>query len=75
MKDPGHGAFVEVRKKAHARDQAHDVSPEDVKQPKDEERKMFLEWPSKAKYLSHRDSHAAGSVDRNRDQGSHQRDP
>ena len=52
---PGHPAFSEKWKKAAARVKAHDMPPEGLDQPTDEERQMFLEWLKKVKYLSPKD--------------------
>ena len=49
---PGHAAFSEKWKKAAARVKAHDMPPDGLEQPTDEERQMFVEWLDKVKYLS-----------------------
>lgn len=49
---PGHAAFSEKWKKSAARVKAHDMPPDGLDQPTDEERQMFLEWVDKVKYLS-----------------------
>lgn len=55
LKNPGHAAFSEQWKKAVARVSAHDMPPEGVDQPSDEERLHFKDWQNKVKYLSPRD--------------------
>lgn len=55
LKSPGHAAFSEKWKKAAARVKAHDMPPDGLEQPTDEERQMFLEWLDKVKYLSPKD--------------------
>ena len=52
---PGHAAFSEKWKKAAARVKAHDMPPEGLEQPTDEERQMFMKWLDQVKYLSPRD--------------------
>lgn len=52
---PGHAAFSEKWKKSAARVKAHDMPPEGLDQPTDEEREMFLTWLQKVKYLSPKD--------------------
>jgi len=52
---PGHAAFSEKWKKAAARVRAHDMPPDGLDQPTDEERQMFMEWMTKVKYLSPKD--------------------
>ncbi len=52
LKRPGHAAFSQQWKKAAARVKAHDMPPEDMEQPTEEERQMFAEWLTKVKYLS-----------------------
>ena len=52
---PGHAAFSEKWKKAAARVKAHDMPPEGLEQPTDEERQMFIKWLDKVKYLSPKD--------------------
>ncbi|MCA9136245.1 MAG: DUF1592 domain-containing protein [Planctomycetales bacterium] len=49
---PGHAAFSEKWKKAAARVNTHDMPPEEMEQPTDEERQMFMEWLDQVKYLS-----------------------
>ena len=55
LKSPGHAAFSEQWKKAAARVKAHDMPPDGMEQPTDEERQMFLQWLDKVKYLSPKD--------------------
>jgi hypothetical protein len=55
LKSPGHAAFSEKWKKAAARVKAHDMPPDGLEQPTDEERGMFLEWLDVVKYLSSKD--------------------
>ncbi len=55
LKDPSHAAFTEQWQKAVARVKAHDMPPDDVEQPSDEERQMFVDWLAKIKFLSERD--------------------
>ncbi len=55
LKSPGHAAFSEKWKKAAARVKAHDMPPDGLEQPTEEERQMFLEWLDKVKYLSPQD--------------------
>ena len=52
---PGHAAFSEKWKKAAARVKTHDMPPDGLEQPTDEERQMFIEWLDKVKYLSPKD--------------------
>ena len=52
---PGHAAFSEKWKKAVARVKAHDMPPEGLDQPSDEERQTFLRWLDEVKYLSSKD--------------------
>ncbi len=52
---PGHAAFSEKWKKAAARVTAHDMPPDGLEQPTDEERQMFMKWLDKVKYLSPKD--------------------
>ncbi len=52
---PGHAAFSEKWKKAVARVKTHDMPPDGLEQPTDEERQMFMEWLDKVKYLSPQD--------------------
>ncbi|TWU64667.1 DUF1592 domain-containing protein [Crateriforma conspicua] len=52
---PGHAAFSEKWKKAVARVKAHDMPPEGLEQPSDEERLKFVQWLDKVKYLSPKD--------------------
>ncbi len=55
LKSPGHAAFSEHWINAVAMVKAHDMPPEDLDQPTDEERKMFVDWLAKIKYLSQED--------------------
>ncbi|WP_222435520.1 DUF1592 domain-containing protein [Allorhodopirellula solitaria] len=52
---PGHAAFSEKWKKAAARVKAHDMPPEGMEEPTDDERRMFLKWLDQVKYLSPKD--------------------
>ncbi|TWT71404.1 DUF1592 domain-containing protein [Crateriforma conspicua] len=52
---PGHAAFSEKWKKAVARVKAHDMPPEGLDQPSDEERHNFVQWLDQVKYLSPKD--------------------
>lgn len=55
LKAPGHAAFHDQWKKAAARVLAHDMPPEHAPQPTDAERRMFVDWLAKLKYLSRQD--------------------
>ena len=55
LRSPGHAAFSDKWKKSAARVKAHDMPPEGLDQPTDEERRMFVEWQEKVKYLSSED--------------------
>jgi hypothetical protein len=55
LRSPGHAAFSEKWKKSAARVKAHDMPPEGLEQPTDEERQMFITWLDKVKYLSPKD--------------------
>lgn len=55
LKSPGHAAFSEKWKKAAARVKAHDMPPDGLEQPTDEERRTFMQWLDKVKYLSPKD--------------------
>ena len=55
LKSPGHAAFSEKWKKSAARVKAHDMPPDGLEQPSDEERRMFMKWLDKVKYLSPKD--------------------
>ncbi|QDT90181.1 DUF1592 domain-containing protein [Gimesia algae] len=55
LRSPGHAAFSEKWKKSAARVKAHDMPPDGLDQPTDQERKMFAEWLEKVKYLSPKD--------------------
>lgn len=52
---PEHAAFSDQWKRAAARVAAHDMPPEGLDQPSDEERQMFVEWQKNIKYLSSKD--------------------
>src|SRR6056297_3139250 len=52
---PGHAAFSEKWRKAAARVKAHDMPPDGLEQPTDEDRQMFMTWMDKVKYLSPKD--------------------
>ena len=52
---PGHAAFSEKWKKAAARVKTHDMPPDGLEQPTDEERQMFMKWLDQVKYLSPKD--------------------
>ena len=52
----GHSAFTQLWKKAAARVKTHDMPPDYAdKQPNDTNRQMFVEWRTKAKFLSPKD--------------------
>ena len=55
LQTPGHAAFSEKWKKSAARVKTHDMPPEGLDQPTDEERRQFAEWLEKVKYLSPKD--------------------
>ena len=55
LESPAHAAFSEKWKKAAARVKAHDMPPDGMDQPTDEQRQMFMQWPGKVKYLSPKD--------------------
>ena len=56
LKAPGHAAFSEQWKKAVARVKAHDMPPEEMgEQPSDADRRMFIDWLAKIRFLSERD--------------------
>jgi hypothetical protein len=55
LRSPGAAAFSEKWKKSAARVKAHDMPPEGLEQPSDEERAKFIEWLDKVKYLSPKD--------------------
>ncbi|GAB5404895.1 MAG: DUF1588 domain-containing protein [Aureliella sp.] len=55
LKTPEHAAFTEQWKRAAARVKAHDMPPEGLEQPSDEERQMFVQWQTQIKYLSSKD--------------------
>ena len=52
---PGHAAFSNKWKKSAARVKTHDMPPEGLDQPSDQERQRFAEWLEKVKYLSPKD--------------------
>lgn len=56
LKDPGHLAFGRQWKKAVARVRTHDMPPDDAgKQPTDADRRMFVDWLAKLKFLGRKD--------------------
>ena len=55
LKDPSHAAFHDQWKRGVARVKAHDMPPEGAPQPSDADRKMFVDWITKLKYLSEKD--------------------
>lgn len=55
LRTPGHAAFSEKWKKSAARVKTHDMPPDGLDQPTDEERQMFAEWLQKVKFLSPKD--------------------
>lgn len=55
LQTPGHAAFSEKWRKAAARVKAHDMPPDGMEQPTEDERQMFMEWLGKVKYLSPKD--------------------
>jgi hypothetical protein len=55
LKAPGHAAFTEQWKKAAARVKAHDMPPKGAPQPSDADRRMFVDWMAKLKYLGQKD--------------------
>ena len=55
LKAPSHAAFHDQWKRGAARVKAHDMPPEGAPQPSDADRKMFVDWITKLKYLSERD--------------------
>ena len=55
LKAPGHAAFHDQWKRAVARVKAHDMPPEGAPQPSDADRRMFVDWIGKVKYLSEKD--------------------
>jgi hypothetical protein len=52
LKSPGNAAFSEKWRKAAARVNAHDMPPDGSAQPTDKERRMFMKWLDRVKYLS-----------------------
>jgi hypothetical protein len=55
LKTPAVPSFRTLWKKAAGRLQARDMPPEKEKQPSDEERRVFVDWISRVKYLSPKD--------------------
>ena len=55
LKAPGHAAFHDQWKRAVAKVKAHDMPPKGAPQPSDAERRMFVDWIAKLKYLSEKD--------------------
>ena len=55
LKAPGHAAFHDQWKRAVAKVKAHDMPPEGAPQPSDADRRMFVDWIAKLKYLSEKD--------------------
>ncbi len=55
LKDPSHAAFHDQWKRAVARVRAHDMPPKGAPQPSDVDRRMFVDWITKLKYLSEKD--------------------
>lgn len=55
LETPGHAAFSEKWKKAAARVKTHDMPPDGLEQPTDEERQVFMKWLDTVKYLSPKD--------------------
>ncbi|MCA9130732.1 MAG: DUF1592 domain-containing protein [Planctomycetales bacterium] len=55
LKSPGHAAFGQQWKNAVAMVKAHDMPPEGMEQPSDEDRQMFVDWLAKVKFLSPED--------------------
>ena len=55
LKDPSHAAFHDQWKRAVARVKAHDMPPKGAPQPSDADRRMFVDWITKLKYLSEKD--------------------
>ncbi len=55
LNTPEHAAFTQQWKRAAARVKAHDMPPEGLDQPTDEERQMFVDWQTQIKYLSSKD--------------------
>jgi hypothetical protein len=55
LKAPGHAAFHGQWKRAVARVNAHDMPPKGAPQPSDVDRRMFVDWLPKLKYLSEKD--------------------
>ncbi len=55
LKAPSHAAFHDQWKRAVARVKAHDMPPKGAPQPSDADRRMFVDWITKLKYLSEKD--------------------
>lgn len=55
LKAPGHAAFHDQWTRAVARVNAHHMPPKGAPQPSDAERRMFVDWITKLKYLSEKD--------------------
>ena len=55
LKAPGHAAFHDQWKRAVAKVKAHDMPPQGAPQPSDADRRMFVDWIAKLKYLSEKD--------------------
>ena len=55
LKAPSHAAFHDQWKRAVARVKAHDMPPEGAPQPSEADRRMFVDWIAKLKYLSEKD--------------------
>lgn len=55
LKAPGHAAFHDQWKRAAAKVEAHDMPPEGAPQPSDADRRTFVYWIGKLKYLSEKD--------------------
>ena len=55
LKAPGHAAFHDQWKRAVARVKAHDMPPHGAPQPSAADRRMFVDWIAKLKYLSEKD--------------------
>ncbi len=56
LKNPGDAAFSQQWKKAIARVKAHDMPPEHAdKQPAEADRRMFVDWLGRIKFLSPKD--------------------
>ncbi len=55
LKAPGHAAFHDQWKRAVSRVKAHDMPPNGAPQPSDADRRMFVDWIARLKYLSEKD--------------------